>query len=1643
MTGTLLDLTPFGSLLSGICVIYWLLARLLRRCVVTNEFLDVVAEGDDTLLGGAGRDTYRFAAGWGFDTVRDSDGAGSIEVTGLGVPVDGSNARKIADGSWQSLDKKITYTLAQVTDTRSDLFLSFADRLDVIRIQEWSAQNNLGITLPDAVVPPVVTPLFNGDIAKQNNGTAYTRTSSGYASAGAEANAADVFNGTAADEVIKGLGGNDGLSGGEGADLLDGGEGDDLLLGGFGADTLKGGNGNDFIFGSAMGVVDTPAAMNFKPPAIAGNAVEAARGFSWVASRATGQRWKNDTASFLGVAINGADAQPFFVASNGIAYTENTGNVIDAGAGNDFVSAGTAADTVHGGEGDDDIYGLDGADVLFGDAGSDFIMGDGLDFVGSSVYTSSTKHGNDILIGGAGNDVLIGQGGNDELLGGTEDDQLYGDAFAKETTPLEVHGNDVLDGGDGNDKLLGGGRDDDLFGGSGRDTLWGDNDDDQSMGAFEGKDHLDGGSDNDQLVGGGNDDMLIGGTGSDLLWGDSGRIAKDDGSNFSTTVVVQGRDTLDGGDGNDQLVGGGNDDTLFGGAGNDLLAGDDDISLLAASAHGADLLDGQDGADSLWGGAGNDTLLGGNDDDFLWGEDGNDSLSGGAGSDALNGGAGYDTLDGGAGDDYLYGGTGYNAIVFGAGSGHDFLDASGTFHIQLSEGTTLSDIQFARKNDDLFLVLPATGDVLQISKFFVGSLPYLLHLPNCDPSAFVVSFDDGSSLNIEEVAARASATTLEDDFLVAFKTSDRLFVPGAALSGGDGNDYLFGEDAGELLDGGTGADTLEGYGGADTLFGGTGNDKVDGGDGADYVDGGEGSDTLSGGAGNDTLVGGGGLQFGLPSNDFLSGGTGHDTYIFERGFGRDVVSEIDSADTPTSNIDTLQMGAGIAPSDLIISRGLENQAYGLLISVNGTNDVIELVNPLSGTSPGNNQLIERITFVDGTVWDAATIKAKALISTPGNDLIFGHNDSNDSISGGDGNDTLYGFIGADTLSGGNGNDLIDGNGGNGDGTLDGADLLDGGAGADSLRGGMGNDTLFGGSGNDTLFGDEGGDYLDGGTGDDSLSGFMGVDTYAFGIGSGRDVIYDNTLYEAPGSLAGIALLGAGLLPSDVTLIQASNDDLLINVSSTSDQLRILNYFNNSYSTFELQFANGTVWDTAAIASHLSNVTTPTGITINGTTTADFLVGGAGPDALSGLDGNDSLDGGAGADVLDGGAGSDRYFFGRDSGQDTVNNFDPAAGNVDEIRLGSGIASTDLIFTRDGDSLVIGIRGTADSLRVNSHFLPTYQIDRVVFVDGTTLDAATIANLLLDGGEGVIYSGASDANLLTGGVGSDRLFGGAGSDTLLGGSGDDRLIGGDDADELRGGTQNDTLLGGAGSDVLYGDAGADSLKGEDGNDTLEGGRGSDTLDGGLGNDTYRFNIGDGNDLISSSDVGIGKFDVLRMGPGITPINLSVSAVYGRTTSFADLLFSIHGTSDSIRIDSFFANDAAGGSQIEQIIFDDGTVWGVADIRARAVLPTTQDDFIQGFSTADALLGGGGNDGIFGLGGNDSINGGDGEDALSGGDGDDLIEGGAQRDQLYGDAGNDVLRGQAGNDTLYGGAGNDLIEGGDGDDQLQGGDQFLHV
>ena len=200
----------------------------------------------------------------------------------------------------------------------------------------------------------------------------------------------------------------------------------------------------------------------------------------------------------------------------------------------------------------------------------------------------------------------------------------------------------------------------------------------------------------------------------------------------------------------------------------------------------------------------------------------------------------------------------------------------------------------------------------------------------------------------------------------------------------------------------------------------------------------------------------------------------------------------------------------------------------------------------------------------------------------------------------------------------------------------------------------------------------------------------------------------------------------------------------------------------------------------------------------------------------------------GDDTLTGTVGADEFVFWQYSGDDIVENFDPANDIVDLSDFGRMIAWDDLRAN------IATVTDPNDPGTVTGVL-----IDLTNWGGGTiTLDGVNSADALTEDmfrmPEVHTAQGADGYDLLIGQNRMDKMFGGGGGDILDGQGGDD---------ELHGGAGMDLVLGGRGNDTLYGDAGNDTISGHSGDDILDGGAGDDTLDGGAGQDTLTGGLGD--------------------------------------------------------------------------------------------------------------------------------------------------------------------------------------------------------
>jgi len=476
-------------------------------------------------------------------------------------------------------------------------------------------------------------------------------------------------------------------------------------------------------------------------------------------------------------------------------------------------------------------------------------------------------------------------------------------------------------------------------------------------------------------------------------------------------------------------------------------------------------------------------------------------------------------------------------------------------------------------------------------------------LDNGDPLPAWLTFDAATQTftgtpTPDDIGPLPLRVTATDPFGASASQSFTLDVTGSVEPG----DMLIGTAGNDLLIGGAGNDTLDGGPGADTMIGGAGNDtyvvdhggdivKELAGDGIDTIlssltitlpanvenltltgnaaingtgnaldnllIGNAGNNVLNGGAGNDMLDGGAG-------NDTLTGGLGFDTYRFGHGDGQDTITyDIEKSPDKCS---ILQFKEGVTTDEVTVHRAGET----LVLTLAGGEDQITVnsffVNNMPGT--GSTNPVQEVHFADGTVWDLATLVAKALAGTDGPDTLNGTT-GDDILDGGAGNDTFWAGAGNDTLIGGEGND--------------------------ALYAEAGDDLLFGGPGNDTLSGGAGHDLLDGGPGNDVLFGGTGNDIYRFGQGDGWDII--NTDHDDSPDKWNVLEFKDTVHPADIHVVR-SGVNLYLKLAGSTEGVSLQGFFSSKEAPDtgidipiqDVCFADGTHWDVTTLVGFVNDLT---------------------------------------------------------------------------------------------------------------------------------------------------------------------------------------------------------------------------------------------------------------------------------------------------------------------------------------------------------------------------------------------------------------------------------------------------------------------
>ncbi|WP_269778000.1 calcium-binding protein, partial [Snodgrassella alvi] len=386
-----------------------------------------------------------------------------------------------------------------------------------------------------------------------------------------------------------------------------------------------------------------------------------------------------------------------------------------------------------------------------------------------------------------------------------------------------------------------------------------------------------------------------------------------------------------------------------------------------------------------------------------------------------------------------------------------------------------------------------------------------------------------------------------------------------------------------------------------------------------------------------------------------------------------------------------------------------------------------------------------------------------------------------------------------------------------------------------------------------------------------------INRYIYKPGHGQEMINHNASENNQNQQYEITFEQAN--SANVRFFQLDNN-LVIQAYNNQDSLTIIDFFsseNNYAGNFIFIFDDKTLNSKYFIDN--TNV-------LNGTNKNDTLNGSDKNDTINGYAGDDILKGGSGYDVLIGGSGNDklyggdhekdRYVFEAGHGQDTIidkgyRNQKEQYNDVVFIKA----KSTDAVFDRSGQDLVIQAYGNDDSVTIQNFFDLSHTDNcafNFVFEDKVlSVDDIAAMSFAIGGTSGDdVLRGWESNDVIAGGPGNDKLYGGDGIDNLFGGKGDDELYGENGNDYLSGGAGNDKLYGGDGNDNLLGGKGDDELYGENGDDYLSGDEGNDKLYGGNGNDVLVG--GDGDDYLEG---GYG-YDILIGGPG----NDTLKGSYGK-------------------------------------------------------------------------------------------------------------------------------------------------------------------
>ncbi|WP_224705087.1 hypothetical protein [Devosia aquimaris] len=821
------------------------------------------------------------------------------------------------------------------------------------------------------------------------------------------------------------------LTGGSADDDLYGSDLDDILIGNAGNDRLVGGTGKGSYLGGAgvdlaSATIASAAGLNFTL-----RLADTQAGTVTVnAGTAIETHWQGIEVARL---VLGAGNDTLDVRGLGAVYTDTRSfgsHLFDAGAGDDTFAVDYDAFGSHlfkGGDGVDTLvmdWSKANADVTFNAAGSYYSVF--YPTYGSYGYVSFTDTERFQLTGGSGNDLLVGGALDDTLIGGAGSDRIEGGT-----------GKGVYDGGDGLDVVFA--TDLSAVGQNFRLNLAAAQTTAQITNAGKSREVSWKGVEVLQVTLGAGDDEIDaqGIVGNMRIRGVSGHTIDGGAGNdtFKIDLGSTGSHMFAGGDGIDTLV-------MNWSAATESISYYGTYYSVYVAAEGTYTTMAFSGIEQyrLTGGAGNDRLVGGASYDELRGGGGVDLLELGAGRGLADGSSGLDLVRASdlsaAGEDFVLSlaeaqsiaritnaGTGrqvtwraVEVLDITLGAGNDTVDTRGVGGNMRIHGVGGHTIRAGDGNDSFAVDLGATGDHV-----FQGDGGTDTLIMDWSTANFAIGYSGG-------VPGSGSYNTFissEGTYTSVSFSSVEKFV----LTGGNGDDRLFGGALYDELRGGNGTDRLDGGAGGGIYDGGAGTDLVlatdlsavgqnfildlsDAQVAAQLTNAGTDREVswksvevlqITTGAGDDTLD-----ARGIAANLRIHGVGGH---RFDAGDGNDRFA-IDIGSTGAhqfiggAGVDTLVLDWSGAQHDIYGGGGVTDGGFETFVSAEGSYTSVSYSGVERFEISGNGQ--------------ANTFTGLAL-----DDILRG-NGGNDTLRGGAGADKLYGGADNDTLIGGAGNDLLDG-----------------------------------------------------------------------------------------------------------------------------------------------------------------------------------------------------------------------------------------------------------------------------------------------------------------------------------------------------------------------------------------------------------------------------------------------------------------------------------------------------------------------------------------------------------------------------------------------------------------------------------------